>query len=179
MDEEVDRLLGTLGPARLRAVEISGDSHAGRQRWSSYRTLTYPDFDLCDPPVGFGQRFDVVICEQVLEHVRDPIRAVRTLRDLCEPGGHVLVSVPFLIRVHPYPGDYWRFTKEGLEVLLRHEGLEVVEVGSWGNAACVRANLRTWAHHRPWRSLRNDPLLPVSVWALGARPRVEPAVKRS
>ena len=169
MDREVDRLLHALDPTRLSAVEVSGGSHRERQPWRSFRSLDYPGFDLCDPPAEHD-RFDVVICEQVLEHVPNPVRAVRTLRDLCEPGGHVLVSTPFLIRVHPYPGDYWRFTKDGLRVLLEHAGLDVLSVGSWGNAACVRANFHDWARHRPWRSLRDDPLLPVSVWALGRRP---------
>ena len=55
-----------------------------------------------------------MICEQVLEHVVDPWAAAANLRGLCAPGGHVIVSTPFLIKVHELPSygmhDYWRFT---------------------------------------------------------------------
>src|SRR5262249_29604864 len=54
------------------------------------------------------------------------------------------------------PEDYWRFTDAGLEHLLSRAGLDVLWVRTWGNAACVRANFRTWKRRRPWHSLRND-----------------------
>ena len=59
----------------------------------------------------------MVICEQVLEHVDDPWAAVANLRELCAPGGHAIISTPFLIKVHEFPRygmlDYWRFTPRG------------------------------------------------------------------
>lgn len=66
---------------------------------------------------------DLVICEQVLEHVVDPLTAVRTLARLRKRDGFVFVSTPFLIRLHDFPGDYWRFTPAGLGLLLRSQGL--------------------------------------------------------
>jgi SAM-dependent methyltransferase len=38
--------------------------------------------------------FDVVIADNVLEHCDVPLRALRQMRDLLRPGGHVLVIVP-------------------------------------------------------------------------------------
>jgi 2-polyprenyl-3-methyl-5-hydroxy-6-metoxy-1,4-benzoquinol methylase len=152
----------------LDAVEVSGSAHRDKG-WKSYTTLEYPAFDLCNPPQTIPQ-FDVVICEQVLEHVVDPIKAVKTLFRLAMPGGTVVVSTPFLIPVHGAPGDFWRFTADGLEMLLRSAGLEIVVVGSWGNAACVRANFRRWRAYRWWQTLANDPNLPVVVWAFARRP---------
>ena len=169
MDREVDAFLRHLGPESRTAVEISGTGHRDRQPWSEYLALDYPDFDLCAPPNALPGSFDVVICEQVLEHVANPIRAVQTLYDLCRPGGTAVVSTPFLIKVHPYPRDYWRFTEEGLRTLLAHVGFHVERTGSWGNAAAVRANFVGWALYRPWRSLRNNPELPISVWAFARR----------
>ena len=170
MDREVERFLRHLDSDALRAVEISGEAHRITRSWREYQTLEYPAFDLCAPPVPLPASGDVIICEQVLEHVTDPLRAVQTLYDLCLPGGHVVVSTPFLVRVHPNPGDYWRFTEDGLCILLRKVGFDVVESGSWGNAPAVRANFVSWALYRPWRSLRNNPSLPVSVWAFARRP---------
>jgi SAM-dependent methyltransferase len=134
--------------------------------------MMYPEFDICEP-LPEHDRFDVVICEQVLEHVPDPWRAAANLKELCEPGGHVIVSTPFLIRVHELPAfdlrDYWRFTPRGLRTLLEGAGLEVDEVSSWGNRDCVVGNFDRWPAYRWWHSLRNERDLPVQVWAFARR----------
>lgn len=152
----------------LDVVEISGEFW-GDEPWRSHTNLDFPEFDLCAPPEELPGPFDLVICEQVLEHVIDPITAVRTLRRLCRPGGHVLVSTPFLVPIHGAPGDYWRFTPDGLGRLLRTQGLEPLWVRSWGNRKVIKANFDRWVSRFPWQSLRNEPRLPVVVWAL-ARP---------
>jgi hypothetical protein len=68
------------------------------------------------------------------------------------------------------PEDYWRFTPDGLRLLLARPGFEVEWVKSWGNKSAVAGNLRRWAFYRPWRSLRNRPDTPLVVWALARRP---------
>jgi SAM-dependent methyltransferase len=172
LNEHVARHLDSLDLASLSAVEISGDAHAGRP-WRSFASLNYPEFDLCAPLVERG-RHDVVICEQVIEHVVDPAAAVANLRGLCAPGGHVIVSTPFLIRIHELPiyamHDYWRFTPRGLQVLLERAGLTVDTVGAWGNRSCIVANFDRWPAYRRWCSLRNEPDLPVQVWAFARNP---------
>ena len=171
LNRAVDEHLASLGPERLTAAEISGGAHAGKG-WKDYVSLNYPEFDLCAPLAGQGP-FDVVICEQVIEHVVDPCVAVANLRALCKPGGHVVVSTPFLIRVHEEWGmqDYWRFTPRGLRKLLERAGLEVDSVGSWGNRRCVSGNFDRWPAYRRWHSLRDEPGLPVQVWAFARNPR--------
>lgn len=167
MATAVDDHIASLGPAGLSAAEISGSTHAAKP-WRSYRSLDYPEFDLC-ADLAVTERCDVVICEQVLEHVVDPCKAASNLRRLSEPGGHVIVSTPFLIRVHELPAygmkDYWRFTPDGLRELLERAGLEVERVDSWGNRDCVVGNLDRWSALRAWHSLRNERDLPVQVWA--------------
>ena len=170
LNRAVDEHLLALGPAGLTAVEISGSAHAGKG-WKEYVSLNYPEFDLCAPLAGQGP-FDVVICEQVIEHVADPGAAAANLRELCAPGGHVVVSTPFLIRVHEEWGmeDYWRFTPRGLRTLLERAGLQVDSVESWGNRRCVRGNFDRWPAYRRWHSLRREPKLPVQVWAFARNP---------
>lgn len=170
MDRSVAEHLERLGTADLDAVEVSGRELMDRHSWKMSAELSYPEFDICSPP-PIEQRYDVVICNQVLEHVTDPITAAKTLRALCKPDGTVVVGVPFLLRIHPNPLDLWRFTPQGLKVLLEAADLEVTEVHGWGNSAAVRANLYTWANVRPWRSMRNEEDLPVTVWAF-AKPRL-------
>ena len=170
--DAVDRHIERLGPAALEAAEISGDNHAAKP-WKRFENLDFPAFDLV-APLSRRAEFDVVICEQVIEHVDDPWLAAENLRGLSRPGGHVIVSTPFLIRVHELPAygmkDYWRFTPRGLRTLLERAGLEVDEVGSWGNRACVTGNLDHWPAYRRWLSLRNEPDIPVQVWAFAHNP---------
>lgn len=83
--------------------------------------------------------FDLVICTQVLEHVENPQRAVAELRRVTAPGGRVLASTHGVQAYHPSPGDYWRWTRTGLERLFRENGgwsSVTVRPGS-GTAACI------------------------------------------
>jgi SAM-dependent methyltransferase len=173
MYDAVDAHIASLDPPRRTAAEISGDAH-GAKPWKAYSNLAYPEFDLC-APIEEPRQFDVVICEQVLEHVVDPFAAAANLRELCAPGGHVIVSTPFLIKVHELAlgaiFDYWRFTPRGLRLLLERSGLEVDEIGTWGNRQCVIGNFNRWSAYRRWHSLRNEPDFPVQVWAFARRPR--------
>jgi SAM-dependent methyltransferase len=75
-----------------------------------------------------GASFDAVLCNAVLEHVADAEQATRELARVVRPGGHLVVAVPFLQPYHPCPGDYQRYTAEGLAALGRRAGLEVVSV---------------------------------------------------
>jgi len=171
LNAAVDEFIARMNPSRCTAVEISGDSHA-RRPWKAYAELAYPQFDIC-APLTDDRRFDVVICEQVLEHVPNPCAAAANLHLLCAPGGHVIVSTPFMVRVHELEllamRDYWRFTPRGLHALLEGAGLEVTAVGCWGNRQCVVGNFNRWSAYRWWHSLRNEPDFPVQVWAFARR----------
>ena len=48
---------------------------------------------------------DVVMLDQVLEHVPDPWRAVAEVHRVLKPRGTCICSTPFLIRIHPHPQD--------------------------------------------------------------------------
>jgi SAM-dependent methyltransferase len=172
MNQAISDHIASLGPPTLSAAEISGGSHAGRG-WREYTRLNYPEFDICAPVADPG-RFDVVICEQVLEHVVDPWGAAVNLRELTVRGGHVIVSTPFLIKVHEFAlfglEDNWRFTPRGLRKLLESAGLAVDSVETWGNLPCVVGNLRRWSSYRRWHPLYNDPELAVQVWAFARNP---------
>ena len=68
---------------------------------------------------------DAIICKAVLEHVKNPFKAVDEMHRVLKPGGYCFVYVPFLYYYHPMKGyyeDYWRFTKDGLEELFRKFG---------------------------------------------------------
>jgi len=44
--------------------------------------------------LGADETFDLVLCTEVLEHLRDPAAAVDVLVRLCDSGGRILITVP-------------------------------------------------------------------------------------
>lgn len=50
--------------------------------------------DIHDIPFG-DNTFDVVLCNHVLEHVRDDIKAMQEIRRVLKPGGFSIMQVPF------------------------------------------------------------------------------------
>ena len=44
-------------------------------------------------PAAWG-KFDLIVCLDVLEHVRDPWKLLKALGDLLQPNGHILLSIP-------------------------------------------------------------------------------------
>lgn len=72
--------------------------------------------------------FDGIICTEVLEHVPEPEQALREMYRVLRPGGSLYVTVPMTWGLHYVPHDYYRFTRYGLEHLLRKVGFEVVQV---------------------------------------------------
>ena len=51
-------------------------------------------FDLHDIPLE-DNRFDVVFCNHVMEHVDDPIQCMKELNRVMKPGGWAIMQVPF------------------------------------------------------------------------------------
>jgi uncharacterized protein YbaR (Trm112 family) len=79
-------------------------------------------------PIPSG-RADGVILEAVLEHVRDADATLEEIRRVLAPGGRVFIDVPFLQPYHPSPGDYRRFTEQGLRTRLEQMGFVVEDSG--------------------------------------------------
>lgn len=73
--------------------------------------------DLEKPLPSKVGRFDHVDCCSVLEHVKRPWLMAANITAVVNAGATILICVPFIWRLHDYPGDYWRISHEGLEVL--------------------------------------------------------------
>jgi len=162
--EEWQRLFSTMPRDKLSLLEVSpGSMSMWRDLgWATYTSLQYPQFDITKDVLP--QQFDVIIAEQVFEHLRHPYLAARNILTMLKHDGVFLIATPFLVRVHNEPGDYTRWTEMGLAGFLEDTGF-VAETDSWGNQECVIANFRQWERFRHGNNLRNEPNLPLVVWA--------------
>ncbi len=170
LNEESLRIIQSLNTKELDVFEISGDSWQDRIQTKSYLSKMYPEFDICTDKLD--QQFDLIICEQVFEHLLWPYRAGRNVYSMLKPGGRFFVSTPFLIPIHEEPTDCSRWTATGLKYLLAECGFELedIETHSWGNRGCVEANLKRWQIYQSWRhSLDNEKRFPVQVWGLAVK----------
>ena len=170
LNAETRKLVGEIQPDTLDAVEISGETWRDFG-FKSYRAVHYPEFDICETPLP--ETFDLVIAEQVFEHLLWPYRAGRNVFATLRPGGYFHISTPFLFPIHGAPVDCSRWTELGLKYFLAECGfpLEACRTGSWGNRACVKQYLTWGVPYRAWRhSLRNEPSTPIMVWALARKP---------
>ena len=113
--------------ARQRYFAV--DLRVGDTAWN-YSKLDVVS-DLCALPFRDGA-FDAAINIVTLEHIRDPARALREIGRTLKPGGRVLLAVPLDWELHQAPHDYFRYTRFGLEHLLRQAGLEILRIQAAG-----------------------------------------------
>jgi SAM-dependent methyltransferase len=74
--------------------------------------------------------FDVILSIQVLEHVADVSRYLSESRRLLKKNGLMILTTHGWWTHHPFPHDYWRWTREGLLRTLHQHRFEVIE-DSW------------------------------------------------
>lgn len=117
--------------------------------------------------------FDTILCNAVLEHVSSVDAVMAELARVLRRGGHAILAIPFLQPFHPCPGDYRRYTRDGLAALGESVGLDVVEIlpvhsaaqsvgWIWWETARERGRLAraiAWPIVYAWTrlSLRTDP----------------------
>ena len=79
------------------------------------------------------EHYDVFVCGQVLEHVRNPFKFGVCMNKVCKPSAIALVIAPWQIGIHRYPLDCWRICPDGMEYLMEQSGFEKLECYQAGN----------------------------------------------
>ena len=96
---------------------------------------------------------DIVLCNQVLEHVLDSERSTHEIYRILKPGGLFIGSVPHVSPIHLEPYDFRRFTAIGLEKLLKDHGFSKITVegnsGVFSTAAFMIAMDMVLKKHHP------------------------------
>lgn len=71
----------------------------------------------------------LVVCQEVLEHVASPAAVIAEVYRVLQPGGIFYFQVPFQIGFHPGPKDYWRFSRQGCEEMVKSQNWAVEKIG--------------------------------------------------
>jgi 2-polyprenyl-3-methyl-5-hydroxy-6-metoxy-1,4-benzoquinol methylase len=97
-------------------VGLELDPEAARAAEAFCERVLVGDVETMELPLEPGS-FDVVLCGDVVEHLRDPVAALGRLRPLLRPGGRLVLSTPnvanWAIRL-ALLGGRWRYTDRGI-----------------------------------------------------------------
>ncbi len=96
--------------------------------------------DCQDLPFKSGT-IDTVLCVEVIEHVPEPFKLVQESSRVLRDGGILILTAPSTFQIHMEPHDYFRFTKYGLQYLVRKAGLRVLSIRSRGRAVATMGQL--------------------------------------
>lgn len=83
-------------------AQYTGEGEVGLQTGSWDNSKLDIVSDITAIPVEDGS-FDAVMCTEVLEHVPDPVAALKELNRLLKPGGYLLITAPFASITHFAP----------------------------------------------------------------------------
>ena len=131
----------------LRVLNIGAGGPVQRIIESSlYNKVTSIDIDPARKPdivmdvtnLEFNENsFDLVIMMEVLEHVKEPKKALSEIYRVLSHKGKLIMSTPFILGIHDEPYDYYRFTKYGLEYLLSDFKVEIQETNDFAHTIVV------------------------------------------
>jgi SAM-dependent methyltransferase len=145
---------------------------------SEIHDTRYPEVDMERLPFKEAS-FDYVISDQVLEHLEDPVRAVRESYRVLKKGGIAIHTTCFVNYYHPSPLDFWRFSPDALRHLCS-DFSEILQCAGWGNRAAVFLCMlgdRFRALEIPDRptsilraiASRNNPQFPIVTWIIARK----------
>ena len=81
------------------------------------------------------QRFDTVLCLNVLEHVRGPLAALRNMLSALRPGGRLILYVPagqwLYSSLDEALSHRYRYSREMLQKELQHTGFELEHISGF------------------------------------------------
>lgn len=74
--------------------------------------------DITDMKPISDESIGVVLNLESLEHIPHPQKAIDEIHRVLKPGGLLILTTVMHFKIHHAPKDYWRFTPEGIELLL-------------------------------------------------------------
>jgi 2-polyprenyl-3-methyl-5-hydroxy-6-metoxy-1,4-benzoquinol methylase len=101
------------------AVGIERDPWASQEAKKSLDAVFSADLESNEIHEVLGdQKFDLILCLDILEHLTDPWKVLKNLRQHLKPGGYILASIPnvrnFRVIVPLLLGGSWRYQESGI-----------------------------------------------------------------
>jgi SAM-dependent methyltransferase len=165
-------------PGRLLAVSGAGRLAVPfRNRGFEIVETHFPQVDWHALPFS-DESFDVVISDQVLEHIADPFGCASEASRVLRPGGLQIHTTCLVNPIHHAPGDNYRFTPDGLRLVFARE--QEIVAGGWGNPLVPLLWLLPRIAFRPvpvvarnplsWLARWNRERWPIVTWYVGRKP---------
>jgi len=132
----------------FKADSVILDVGAGRgdfgEIYKNFKHITvdvfpYPEVDVaCDlsNTVPFLDNcIDCVLLMNVCEHIYDPRKVLSSIHKIIKPGGKVIITMPFFIKIHQAPFDFNRFTHFALQRMCLDAGFQIKTIDGFFDAA--------------------------------------------
>ena len=95
--------------------------------------------DLIQPLPFDSNHYDFIILSNVLEHISEPEKLIKECYRILKNGGSLLITVPFFIKLHQQPYDFFRYTEYALKNLL--SVFEEVDIKKSGTLSDIYKNI--------------------------------------
>ncbi len=134
-------LVSNFFPVNGTVIEIGSLQVPGQESFADLRPFfpnqTYIGCDIA-PGIGVDRIEDaenlkfedssanIVLILETIEHLKNPQKAIKEAYRVLKDGGLLIVSSAMNFPVHSYPSDYWRFTPEGIGVLLEDFQIRII-----------------------------------------------------
>jgi SAM-dependent methyltransferase len=79
-----------------------------------------------------SEEFDAVFASEVLEHVPNIESSLSEIKRVLKPGGHLILSIPFVYPEHEMPYDFRRLTINGITQILTEFDFEIIATEKGG-----------------------------------------------
>lgn len=95
------------------------------------------------------EKFDIILCTEVFEHVFDWKAAFENISNLCSPSGLVLITCPMFYPLHEEPYDFWRPTPYALKKISELNGFTIVEEKRVGEGKDLLGTVLSYSYFYP------------------------------
>lgn len=142
-----------------------------------YKNLINIDYD--DNPINsdahtfkLDKNFDFTMINQTIEHLYNPIKAIKNIYNHLNYGGIFYANVPTNNIPHSEPYHYYTgITPVGLGVMAKLAGFKILEIGQWGNKEYLNKiyDIDDWIDYRRMENNINDKRCPIITWILAQK----------